>query len=748
MFWNLVEIYVEGYVHLSEFLGGQQYHIGNRTCLIFLVAMTQYQSILPSSSGLDEEYIPLTYQTHNSYERPSQCRWYLWIPAFLFGVFSVAALFVWQSLSRNATIERSTTPPQQPEVLPDFVQVEQWDEWKEELVQAAQKFRADVTQAWAYEGSKDAEFLQDTWSPEQAQAWWEGISQSTKQWMHQAGNVTQKEAAEAGHWIGEMGNETKQWAKDTSKWAGEHAEEAKEWAQEATSETGQWVGNATEKTTKKAGHMAQDAANSTQHWMKNATSKTTKWAKDEEEKTKEWTEHEANSTGHWIDDEAEKTKKWVGQESKEAGHWIGEEANKTGRWIGEESREAGDWFKKESERTGEAAGGAGHWAGDEAKDVEEWLRKEGNVTEHWVGDEVKRSCEWIGDEAESSKKWFERESNVTERWISEEAKDSANWFRKEARETGIWFKKEENVTGNWVKKQSNRTVHWFEADAEAVRIWWNNITHRDRIQDESLVYFNTTAAFTLLVDGYGWYDSSRDFFTYQEGFDTQENQAYCALAAAAAVVNSFRGFVALPTDPVYKPYPYATQNSIFNECTDKTVIVRNTTFDGVLASPGGLNLDQTKSLLECNLPKDGWSVEAHHVDPSFVSLDDMRKDLVLALMSPASRVIVNFNREAANQIGGGHFSPIGSYSHQRDAFLVMDVAKYKYPYVWIPAFVLYRSLMTVDACGTWNYPDAQVKLKSSHPELSYPQSSRDLTKSIQKLGCKAAYRGYIIVKQL
>jgi len=250
------------------------------------------------------------------------------------------------------------------------------------------------------------------------------------------------------------------------------------------------------------------------------------------------------------------------------------------------------------------------------------------------------------------------------------------------------------------------------------------------------------------VSGYGWYDSSRDFFTYQEGLETQQNQAYCAVASAAAVINSFRGKLDLPVDKKYKPYPYATQDSLFNECTDENVTVHNSTFDGLLSSPGGLNLDQTKALLECNLPSEGWSVDAVHVDPSNVSIDDMRKDLVMALMSPASRVIVNFNRAAANQEGGGHFSPIGGYSHERDAFLVMDVAKYKYPYVWIPAPVLYRSLMTVDACGSWKSPEAQVKLKESHPELSEPESASDLARSLSKLGCKAAYRGYLLVSQL
>ena len=175
-----------------------------------------------------------------------------------------------------------------------------------------------------------------------------------------------------------------------------------------------------------------------------------------------------------------------------------------------------------------------------------------------------------------------------------------------------------------------------------------NVTDRKNVVDESLLYLNSTFAFTLLADEYGWYDLSRDFFIMQQGWDVQENQAYCALATAAAILNSLRGMVTLPLDPWYDPHYYATQNGLFNKCTNKNVILRNTTFDGIFAAPFGLSLDQTEALLKCHLPSNGWSVDTRHVDPSIVSIDQMRKELVLSLMSPSSRVLVNFNRAVAN----------------------------------------------------------------------------------------------------
>lgn len=526
------------------------------------------------------------------------------------------------------------------------------------------------------------------------------------------------------------------------------------WGESATETVQNWWNNVAESTS----HLVQEDSHQTSEWIKKKGQEAGEWVGSTAQRTQHFAQEGENATGEFLEGAANKTEHVAKKTGTKAGQWIGEEAEKTKElgnttehWVGKESNQAGAWVKQEAKRAGEETENAARWVGDEARSAGEWIVKEGNATEHVVAHDTEQGAEWMEEEtkrgAHGTAEWFKKESNATEHWITKEAQESARWFEKEANETGNWVKKEGNTTGQWFKKQSNRTVHWWEADTEAIRIWWHNVTRRNKVQDETLVYFNTTAAFALLVSGYGWYDSSRDFFAYQQGFDAQENQAYCSVASAAAVINSFRGRLDLPVDPLYKPYPYATQDSLFNECTDEKVTVHNATFDGLLVAPGGLNLDQTKSLIECNLPSTGWDVEATHVDPAQVTLDDMRKDLVMALMSPASRVVVNFHRTEATQEGGGHFSPLGGYSHDRDAFLLMDVAKYKYPFVWIPASVLYRSLMTVDACGSWKSPKAQM-ISLDSDELKQPKSARDLAKAMPKLGCKAAFRGYLIVKQL
>ena len=53
-------------------------------------------------------------------------------------------------------------------------------------------------------------------------------------------------------------------------------------------------------------------------------------------------------------------------------------------------------------------------------------------------------------------------------------------------------------------------------------------------------------------------------------------------------------------------------------------------------------------------------------------------------------VLINFSRETMSDDGqgGGHFSPLAAYDEETDSFLVMDVARYKYPPFWVDADLL------------------------------------------------------------
>ncbi len=55
-------------------------------------------------------------------------------------------------------------------------------------------------------------------------------------------------------------------------------------------------------------------------------------------------------------------------------------------------------------------------------------------------------------------------------------------------------------------------------------------------------------------------------------------------------------------------------------------------------------------------------------------------------------MIVNYHREALNQAGAGHHSPIGAYNEATDQVLILDVARFKYPPHWVELAKLYEAM--------------------------------------------------------
>eukprot|EP00978_Attheya_sp_CCMP212_P012470 scaffold31115_cov58-Attheya_sp.AAC.2 len=152
--------------------------------------------------------------------------------------------------------------------------------------------------------------------------------------------------------------------------------------------------------------------------------------------------------------------------------------------------------------------------------------------------------------------------------------------------------------------------------------------------------------------------------------------------------------------------------------------------DGIETAPYGWNLRQVEELLKCHslsFDKNGTSTDREGTieydtqskTPSNVS--EMRDDLKAFLKQKSGWVVVNINRHAMGQVGGGNFSPLASYSTARDAFLCLDVAKYKYPPVWVPSNTLFHAIVDVpDLCGIWNFPEAQEQLGYN---LSLPKTN-------------------------
>ena len=66
-------------------------------------------------------------------------------------------------------------------------------------------------------------------------------------------------------------------------------------------------------------------------------------------------------------------------------------------------------------------------------------------------------------------------------------------------------------------------------------------------------------------------------------------------------------------------------------------------------------------------------------------------------------VVINYDRSALGQKGGGHISPLGAYDEKTDSFLIMDVNSGKYPWVWVKTADLIRALRTFDTVENRGY---------------------------------------------
>lgn len=251
-----------------------------------------------------------------------------------------------------------------------------------------------------------------------------------------------------------------------------------------------------------------------------------------------------------------------------------------------------------------------------------------------------------------------------------------------------------------------------------------------RSMGKELIYFNHSEAFQMLHSTEPFL--AQDFYYYQQGWEAQINQAYCGVASCMAAMNSLRGRISLPQDPVFFPFPWATQLTLIeNECVREHLY----DIDKMEHRFWGLGLDMATTLLNCNLQGRGYRASAYPVDPKNVTTSKIRSVFQAALKDEDTRLVINYDRGgiAQGQMGHGHFSPIGAYNSEKDAFLIMDVAKYKYPPVWVPTAELLGGIASLDNCAFFNYPEKPF-------DTSYPT-----TVIAELLGCKPNYRGYILI---
>ena len=176
----------------------------------------------------------------------------------------------------------------------------------------------------------------------------------------------------------------------------------------------------------------------------------------------------------------------------------------------------------------------------------------------------------------------------------------------------------------------------------------------------------------------------QNYFAVADNYVTQKTQAYCGVASIVMVLNALH--TPAPTTPEYQPYHTFTQDNLLDEHTD-AILPRE-----VLARQG-MTLDQLGALLSLHPA----TVEVHHAEDG--GLDAFRASARDYLATKDHFVIVNYLRKAIGQERGGHISPLAAYDAKSDRFLILDVARYKYPPVWVTAADLFAAMNTTDSAN-------------------------------------------------
>ncbi len=165
-----------------------------------------------------------------------------------------------------------------------------------------------------------------------------------------------------------------------------------------------------------------------------------------------------------------------------------------------------------------------------------------------------------------------------------------------------------------------------------------------------------------------------------EQFTTQKTTTYCGVASAVMVLNA--SDIPAPVTPEYAPYAYFTQDAFF---TDKVSAI----IKPEVVARQGMTLTELASAIST------YGLNATPYPAQKMDVKAFKKIAITALAEDQF-VIVNFLRTQLQQAGGGHHSPIAAYDKKTDRFLMLDVARYRYPSYWVKTEDLWNAMNTMD----------------------------------------------------
>jgi hypothetical protein len=182
-----------------------------------------------------------------------------------------------------------------------------------------------------------------------------------------------------------------------------------------------------------------------------------------------------------------------------------------------------------------------------------------------------------------------------------------------------------------------------------------------------------------------------DYWELIPAFAVQNTQSYCSVASAITVLNAMP--IKKPVDPAYAPYAYFTQRNYFTPDVIK-----------IISPQTVLQMGMTREQMAETMTAHG--VRAKSIAGDTLNDDGLRTLLQKALIDDGQFVLANYLRANLGQVGGGHWSVLAAFDAQSDRVLILDVAKYKYPPVWVGISTLRLAIATIDT--TSNKPRGLV----------------------------------------
>jgi hypothetical protein len=169
-------------------------------------------------------------------------------------------------------------------------------------------------------------------------------------------------------------------------------------------------------------------------------------------------------------------------------------------------------------------------------------------------------------------------------------------------------------------------------------------------------------------------------------FVTQKNGSFCGVATLVMLLNGLDIPAPAGAGEGVRSEGMGSfsQDNVFSEKTE--AVVKQ---ESILRR--GMTLDEFGGLVA------SFGLEAKVTHAAQSSLDAFRASAAEHLARKRRHVVVNYQRAALGQARSGHISPLAAYDAKTDRFLLLDVARYKYPPVWISAAELFNAMNTIDA---------------------------------------------------